>query len=117
MTPKSAPDTTVPPYLITGGTGFVDLAPDFTNRATQAALHGTGITAPEFTTYAPALWNYRAARHRTTDKRSARQAASARRLDDERFDQYVLCDDDRFAPIPKLERHRLRDEIYTVALD
>lgn len=75
MTPKSAPDTTVPPYLITGGTGFVDLAPDFTNRATQAALHGTGITAPEFTTYAPALWNYRAARHRD-HRQTERQAGS-----------------------------------------
>jgi thioester reductase-like protein len=49
----------------------VDLAPNFTNHATQAALHGTGITAPEFTTYAPALWNYWAARQLTTEKRGA----------------------------------------------
>jgi thioester reductase-like protein len=40
-----------------------DLAPNFTNHTTQAALHGTGITAPEFTSCAPNLWNYWADRH------------------------------------------------------
>ncbi len=53
MTLNSAPYATVPRYLITGG---------------------TGITAPEFTTYAPALWNYGASRHLTPDKRSGRRS-------------------------------------------
>jgi hypothetical protein len=44
-------------------------------------------------------------------------AASVRRHDDERFDQNVPCDDEGFAPVPKIERHRLLDEIYAVALD
>jgi thioester reductase-like protein/NADP-dependent 3-hydroxy acid dehydrogenase YdfG len=36
----------------------VDLAPTFISEHTQNALHGTGITVPEFSSYAPALWRY-----------------------------------------------------------
>jgi thioester reductase-like protein/NADP-dependent 3-hydroxy acid dehydrogenase YdfG len=36
----------------------VDLAPTFISEQTQKALHGTGITVPEFGSYAPALWRY-----------------------------------------------------------
>ncbi len=36
----------------------VDLAPTFTTDNTRNALHGTGITVPDFASYAPALWRY-----------------------------------------------------------
>jgi thioester reductase-like protein len=36
----------------------VDLAPTFSSEVTQDALHGTGITVPDFQAYAPTLWNY-----------------------------------------------------------
>jgi thioester reductase-like protein/short-subunit dehydrogenase len=36
----------------------VDLAPTFTSDATSEALRGTGITVPEFASYAPKLWRY-----------------------------------------------------------
>ncbi|MDT5089028.1 MAG: hypothetical protein QOG47_1735, partial [Mycobacterium sp.] len=36
----------------------VDLAPTFVSEQTQEALRGTGITVPEFGSYAPALWRY-----------------------------------------------------------
>jgi len=36
----------------------VDLAPTFTSTTTAEALHGTGITVPEFASYAPRLWRY-----------------------------------------------------------
>jgi uncharacterized protein YbjT (DUF2867 family) len=36
----------------------VDLAPTFTATNTEEALHGTGITVPEFASYAPQLWRY-----------------------------------------------------------
>lgn len=36
----------------------VDLAPTFTSDNAQEALHGTGITVPEFASYAPKLWRY-----------------------------------------------------------
>ncbi|MCV7155453.1 SDR family oxidoreductase [Mycolicibacterium pyrenivorans] len=36
----------------------VDLAPTFTSERTEEALQGTGITAPEFASYAPQLWRY-----------------------------------------------------------
>jgi thioester reductase-like protein/short-subunit dehydrogenase len=36
----------------------VDLAPTFISDQTQKALRGTGITVPEFSSYAPALWRY-----------------------------------------------------------
>jgi thioester reductase-like protein/short-subunit dehydrogenase len=36
----------------------VDLAPTFISNQTQKALRGTGITVPEFSSYAPALWRY-----------------------------------------------------------
>ncbi|OBK32526.1 short chain dehydrogenase [Mycobacterium sp. 1245111.1] len=36
----------------------VDLAPTFISDRTQKALRGTGITVPEFSSYAPALWRY-----------------------------------------------------------
>jgi NAD(P)-dependent dehydrogenase (short-subunit alcohol dehydrogenase family) len=36
----------------------VDLAPTFISEQTQKALRGTGITVPEFRSYAPALWRY-----------------------------------------------------------
>jgi thioester reductase-like protein/short-subunit dehydrogenase involved in D-alanine esterification of teichoic acids len=36
----------------------VDLAPTFTSVNTAEALRGTGITVPEFATYAPQLWRY-----------------------------------------------------------
>jgi thioester reductase-like protein/short-subunit dehydrogenase involved in D-alanine esterification of teichoic acids len=36
----------------------VDLAPTFTSTNTAEALRGTGITAPEFISYAPKLWRY-----------------------------------------------------------
>jgi NAD(P)-dependent dehydrogenase (short-subunit alcohol dehydrogenase family) len=36
----------------------VDLAPTFISEQTQKALRGTGITVPEFGSYAPALWHY-----------------------------------------------------------
>jgi thioester reductase-like protein/NAD(P)-dependent dehydrogenase (short-subunit alcohol dehydrogenase family) len=36
----------------------VDLAPTFISEQTQEALRGTGITVPEFSSYAPALWRY-----------------------------------------------------------
>ncbi len=36
----------------------VDLAPTFISDQTQKALRGTGITVPEFGSYAPALWRY-----------------------------------------------------------
>jgi thioester reductase-like protein/short-subunit dehydrogenase involved in D-alanine esterification of teichoic acids len=36
----------------------VDLAPTFTATNTAEALRGTGITVPEFATYAPKLWRY-----------------------------------------------------------
>ena len=36
----------------------VDLAPTFTTDNTSDALRGTGITVPEFASYAPALWRY-----------------------------------------------------------
>jgi thioester reductase-like protein/short-subunit dehydrogenase involved in D-alanine esterification of teichoic acids len=36
----------------------VDLAPTFTATNTAEALRGTGITVPEFATYAPKLWGY-----------------------------------------------------------
>jgi thioester reductase-like protein/short-subunit dehydrogenase len=36
----------------------VDLAPTFTSDNTQEALRGTGITVPEFASYAPKLWRY-----------------------------------------------------------
>ena len=39
----------------------VDLAPTFVSEQTQDALSGTGITVPEFGSYAPALWRYWAA--------------------------------------------------------
>jgi thioester reductase-like protein len=37
---------------------IVDLAPTFSSEATQAALRGTGITVPDFASYAPKLWTY-----------------------------------------------------------
>jgi len=36
----------------------VDLAPTFISDKTQKALRGSGITVPEFSSYAPALWRY-----------------------------------------------------------
>jgi len=36
----------------------VDLAPTFTSDNAQQALRGTGITVPEFASYAPQLWRY-----------------------------------------------------------
>ena len=36
----------------------VDLAPTFTSVNTAEALRGTGITVPEFASYAPQLWRY-----------------------------------------------------------
>ncbi|HEY9265796.1 MAG TPA: SDR family oxidoreductase [Mycobacterium sp.] len=36
----------------------VDLAPTFTAERTQEALQHTGITVPEFASYAPQLWRY-----------------------------------------------------------
>src|SRR4029077_19080058 len=36
----------------------VDLAPTFTSPNTAEALRGTGITVPEFGSYAPKLWRY-----------------------------------------------------------
>ena len=36
----------------------VDLVPTFTADNTQEALRGTGITVPEFASYAPKLWQY-----------------------------------------------------------
>jgi thioester reductase-like protein/NADP-dependent 3-hydroxy acid dehydrogenase YdfG len=36
----------------------VDLLPTFTSTNTVEALRGTGITVPEFATYAPKLWRY-----------------------------------------------------------
>ena len=36
----------------------VDLAPTFTTDNTSDALRGTGITVPEFASYAPVLWRY-----------------------------------------------------------
>jgi thioester reductase-like protein/short-subunit dehydrogenase involved in D-alanine esterification of teichoic acids len=36
----------------------VDLAPTFTSANTEEALRGTGITVPEFASYAPKLWRY-----------------------------------------------------------
>ncbi|MDZ4266358.1 MAG: SDR family oxidoreductase, partial [Mycobacterium sp.] len=36
----------------------VDLAPTFTSERTEEALQGTGITVPEFASYAPQLWRY-----------------------------------------------------------
>lgn len=36
----------------------VDLAPTFTATNTEEALRGTGITVPEFASYAPKLWRY-----------------------------------------------------------
>jgi thioester reductase-like protein/short-subunit dehydrogenase involved in D-alanine esterification of teichoic acids len=36
----------------------VDLAPTFTSVNTVEALRGTGITVPEFASYAPQLWRY-----------------------------------------------------------
>jgi thioester reductase-like protein/short-subunit dehydrogenase involved in D-alanine esterification of teichoic acids len=36
----------------------VDLMPTFTSVNTQEALRGTGITVPEFASYAPKLWQY-----------------------------------------------------------
>jgi len=36
----------------------VDLAPTFISDQTQKALRGSGITVPEFSSYAPALWRY-----------------------------------------------------------
>jgi thioester reductase-like protein/short-subunit dehydrogenase len=36
----------------------VDLAPTFDSEQTQKALRGTGISVPEFGSYAPALWRY-----------------------------------------------------------
>lgn len=36
----------------------VDLAPTFTSINTVEALRGTGITVPEFASYAPQLWRY-----------------------------------------------------------
>jgi thioester reductase-like protein/short-subunit dehydrogenase involved in D-alanine esterification of teichoic acids len=36
----------------------VDLAPTFTSINTAEALRGTGITVPEFASYAPKLWRY-----------------------------------------------------------
>ncbi|MGE2692183.1 SDR family oxidoreductase [Mycolicibacterium pulveris] len=36
----------------------VDLMPTFTTHHTAEALHGTGIAAPEFASYAPRLWRY-----------------------------------------------------------
>ncbi|WP_101948489.1 SDR family oxidoreductase [Mycobacterium sp. 3519A] len=39
----------------------VDLAPTFTAANTAEALRGTGITVPEFASYAPKLWQYWAA--------------------------------------------------------
>jgi len=39
----------------------VDLAPTFTAEQTVAALSGSGITVPEFASYAPVLWRYWAA--------------------------------------------------------
>ena len=36
----------------------VDLMPTFTADNTREALQGTGITVPEFATYAPKLWRY-----------------------------------------------------------
>jgi thioester reductase-like protein/short-subunit dehydrogenase involved in D-alanine esterification of teichoic acids len=36
----------------------VDLAPTFTSTNTEEALRGTGITVPEFASYAPKLWRY-----------------------------------------------------------
>jgi thioester reductase-like protein/NADP-dependent 3-hydroxy acid dehydrogenase YdfG len=36
----------------------VDLAPTFTATNTEEALRGTGITVPEFASYAPKLWHY-----------------------------------------------------------
>jgi thioester reductase-like protein/short-subunit dehydrogenase len=37
---------------------IVDLAPTFAVANTEAALRGTGITVPEFASYAPKLWRY-----------------------------------------------------------
>ncbi|WP_085976556.1 SDR family oxidoreductase [Mycobacterium sp. JS623] len=36
----------------------VDLAPTFTSTNTEEALRGTGVTVPEFASYAPKLWQY-----------------------------------------------------------
>jgi thioester reductase-like protein/short-subunit dehydrogenase involved in D-alanine esterification of teichoic acids len=36
----------------------VDLAPTFTSANTEEALRGSGITVPDFASYAPKLWRY-----------------------------------------------------------
>jgi thioester reductase-like protein/short-subunit dehydrogenase involved in D-alanine esterification of teichoic acids len=36
----------------------VDLAPTFTSDNAREALHGTGISVPEFASYAPKLWRF-----------------------------------------------------------
>ncbi|MGV0794084.1 SDR family oxidoreductase [Mycolicibacterium sp. XJ1819] len=47
----------VPPEIL----DVVDLRPRFTRANTDEALHGTGITVPEFESYAGRLWRYWAA--------------------------------------------------------
>lgn len=37
---------------------IVELAPTFTSEHTDEALRGTGISVPEFASYAPVLWRY-----------------------------------------------------------
>ena len=73
-----------------------------------------GATSP-----APVAVRWRSFAHDGITRAGLRYApaASARRHDDERFDQNVPCDDEGFVPVPKIERHRLLDEIYAVALD
>ncbi len=44
----------IPPEIL----DVVDLAPSFTNDNTEEALRGTGISVPEFGSYAPVLWRY-----------------------------------------------------------
>ncbi len=44
----------IPPQIL----DVVDLAPDFTAENTEEALRGTGISVPEFASYAPVLWRY-----------------------------------------------------------
>ena len=44
----------IPPEIL----DVVDLAPTFTAENTVEALRGTGISVPEFSSYAPTLWRY-----------------------------------------------------------
>ena len=44
----------IPPQIL----DVVDLVPDLTADNTEEALRGSGISVPEFASYAPALWRY-----------------------------------------------------------